>query len=117
MEGRIPARRALGPAAPGPYHRRTMRRVPRRHLVPIVCLAVAGLIGVAAIVDHRWKQSRINHAELLEWYCQHRGTRCGGPSSESIEAHWNQRELGYEIAVVALGGLAVALVVFRTVRR
>jgi hypothetical protein len=68
----------------------------------LVCLAVAGLIGAAAVVDHSWKQRRIDRAEVAEWYCRHQGTRCGGPSSKRIEAHWNTRQIGYEAAVVAL---------------
>jgi hypothetical protein len=82
----------------------------------IVCLAVAGLIGVAAIVDHRWKQARIDRAHVSEWYCFHDGTQCGGPSSSSIEKHWNERQEGYEIAVVALGGFALVRFVYRLAR-
>jgi hypothetical protein len=75
--------------------------------VSLLCLALAGAIGLAAIADHRNKQSRALKAEVLEWYCVHDGTHCGGPSSERIETHWNNRQLGYEIAVSALGAFAI----------
>ena len=88
----------------------------RRHLVSIACLAAAGLIGVAAIADHRNKNERINRAEVAELYCRNLGTRCGGPSSYTIERHWNQRQSVYEIAVVALGGFAIARFVYRLAR-
>jgi hypothetical protein len=99
----------------GPYFW-TVALVVRRHLMSIACLAAAGLIGVGAIVDHRHKQGRINRAEVAEWYCTNRGTRCGGPSSARIEKHWNQRQWGYEIAVAALGGVAIVRFVYRLAR-
>jgi hypothetical protein len=70
-------------------------------------LAATFLISIAAIADHHWKDARAHRAELAEWYCAHQGTRCGGPSSQGIEARWNRREFGYEIAVATLlgGGL------------
>ena len=89
----------------------------RRHLVAIVCFGVAGLIGLAAIADHRNKTARANRAQLGEWYCEHEGTHCGGPSSERIEAHWQQRQVGYEIAVIGLGGFAILLFVRHLARR
>ncbi len=117
MEGRIPARPPSG-AAPEPYSGSVgvWRRLLRRHLVSLVSLAVAGLICVAAVADHRDKQSRIDRAEVAEWYCTHLGTRCGGPSSESIERHWNERQLGYEIAASVFGAFAIAIGVYRTAR-
>lgn len=71
----------------------------RRVVIGIACIALAGAIGLAAIVDHRNKQARINRAELAEWYCEYDGTQCGGASSARIETHWNQRQVAYEIAV------------------
>lgn len=79
-----------------------------RHRLPLVALALAGLIGLAAITDQHVKQKAIGRAQLAEWYCLHRSTRCGGPSSARIEAHWQRRQWAYEIAVVFIGGLAVA---------
>ncbi|MGH2933414.1 MAG: hypothetical protein ACRDL2_02730 [Gaiellaceae bacterium] len=67
------------------------------------------MTGVAAIVDHQKKQTRIVSAELDDWYCSHDGTRCGGADPDGIEAHWNQRQLGYEITVSTLGGSALLL--------
>jgi hypothetical protein len=90
--------------------------IARRHLVSILCLALAAMIGLAAIADHRNKQDRINRAEVAEWYCAHQQVRCRGPSSNSIEAHWNQRQWMYQIVVVGLGGTAVALLAFRSFR-
>jgi hypothetical protein len=95
----------------------TLRLFLRRHRLSLLGFALAGAIGLAAIADHVNKQSRMNKAEILEWYCAHDGTRCGGPSSERIEAHWNGRQLGYEIAVVGLSGVALLLVARRTLRR
>src|SRR3954470_1373265 len=106
MEGRIPAREPSG-AAPEPYPG-SVRGVLRRHLLPLVCFALAGLIGVGAIVDHRVKQGRMNRAELSEWYCTHQNTRCGGSSSAGIERDWNERQVAYELVVIALGSAALA---------
>jgi hypothetical protein len=72
----------------------------------LVCLAAAVVVGGAAVLDHTWKQRRIERAEVAEWYCRHVGTRCGGPSSKRIEARWNTRQTGYEVAVVALVAVA-----------
>jgi len=114
MEGRIPAWQPSG-AAPEPYLG-TVRAFLRRQLVSIVCLALAGLIGVGAIIDHRNKQARIDRAELSEWYCQHDGTHCGGPSSDKIEQHWNERQGGYEVVVAELSGFALVRFVYRLAR-
>jgi hypothetical protein len=77
----------------------------RRYALAFVCFAATGLIVIGAILDHRWKQMRLNRAEISAWYCVHQGARCGGPSAARIERHWNERQLGYEIAAA---GLAVA---------
>jgi hypothetical protein len=89
----------------------------RRHLLSIVCFCLAGAIGLAAIADHRDKNARSNRAQVSEWYCAHTGTRCGGPSSARIEEHWQQRQIGYEAAVIALGGFAIVRFAYRSVRR
>src|SRR4051812_42252637 len=115
MEGWIPARLLSG-AAPELYCA-SVRGVLRRHLLPLVCFALAGLIGVAAIVDHRWKNVRADRAQLSEWYCEHRNTRCGGPSSGAIERHWNERQVGYEVAVVVLSSGALVASSVREARR
>lgn len=82
-----------------------------------VLLAIAFLIGLTAIADHRWKQRRMNQAEVGEWYCAHIGTRCGGVSSAGIERHWNERQLGYEIVVSVIGAAGVVVAVLRARRR
>jgi hypothetical protein len=79
--------------------------------------AAAVLVAALGIVDHTWKAHRIGRAEVSEWYCLHRGTRCGGPSTKRIERRWNEREIGYEAAVAVLAGAAVLLVAARTLRR
>jgi hypothetical protein len=80
----------------------------RRHRLSFLCFAIAALIGIAGVVDHQWKQARAERAEVAEWFCTHTGTRCGGASSNGIEARWNEREVGYEIALVLFGGLGAA---------
>ena len=114
MEGRIPAWQPSG-AAPEPYLG-SVRALLRRHLVSIVCLALAGLIGVGAIVDHRIKQTRIDRADVSRWYCEHDGTQCGGPSPDKIEEHWNERQGGYEVAVAGLAGFALVRFAYRLAR-
>lgn len=115
MEGRIPARQPKG-AAPELYHQ-GVSGVWRRYALPLRCLAAALVLAVAAVVDHRWKEERINRAEVAEWYCSHDGTRCGGPSSRRIEAHWNERQLGYELGTGTLAGVALVAAGLRARRR
>jgi hypothetical protein len=79
--------------------------------------AAAVLVALLAVADHTWKARRIGRAEVSEWYCLHRGTRCGGPSTKRIERRWNEREVGYEAAVAVLAGAAVLLVTARSLRR
>jgi hypothetical protein len=81
--------------------------------LPAVLLMAAVLLAGVAAADHTWKNRRSNRAQLLEWYCEHRGTHCGGPSSARIEHHWNERELVYEIGGVALLVVAATLAVHR----
>jgi hypothetical protein len=68
-----------------------------------------------AVVDHHEKGTRIDHAEVLAWYCAHDGTRCGGPSPARMEARWNQRQTAYEWGA-ALFGVAGLLCVIRPER-
>ena len=89
----------------------------RRFLLPVALFALAGLIGVIAVADHRWKQRRMNRAEVGEWYCVHVGTRCGGASSGTIERRWNERQLAYEVAVSTIAAAAVAVAAYRAARR
>jgi hypothetical protein len=116
MEGRIPAWRPVLIAAPEPYPG-PVAGVGRRFALPLAFAAAAVVLAITAVVDHSWKQRRINHAEVAEWYCAHEGTRCGGPSSERIEAAWNRRQLGYEIGASSFGALGVAVAVARLRRR
>jgi hypothetical protein len=82
----------------------TLSRFARRHVVALLCLLVAAAIAISATVDHHVKQVRGNRAERAKWYCDHRGTQCGGPSSERIEAHWNDREWVYGILFALFAG-------------
>jgi len=86
-----------------------VKRLRFRHLLGLACLAAAGLVGMAAVVDRHVKQERGNRAEVAEWYCEHQGTRCGGASSAGIEARWNQREVAYVVAVSVLGASGAGL--------
>jgi hypothetical protein len=80
----------------------------RHHRLTLACLAIAGLIGVAAVADHTVKQRRMNRAELAEWYCVHERTRCLGASSAALEARWNERETGYVLAIAVTLGIGLA---------
>jgi hypothetical protein len=79
-----------------------MRGTLRRHLPSVVALVIAMLIIPLGLFDHHYKQSRMNKAEVGEWYCLHLGTRCHGPSSAGIEENWNRREAVYATLLVAL---------------
>lgn len=63
------------------------------------------------------KNVRSDRAELAEWYCTHDDVRCGGPSSDWIEARWNQREVGYKVAVSILGATGAGLLVAGSLSR
>jgi hypothetical protein len=79
-------------------------------------LTLLAIIGVAGVVDHTIKIRRINRAQVSEWYCNHHGTRCGGPSSAGIEDAWNRRELGYQVALVVIAVTGATLTVRRMSR-
>jgi hypothetical protein len=89
----------------------------RSLLLPVACLAAAGAIGIAALVDHHEKQARINEVQVDEYFCKTQGTRCGYEPWQRIEDRWQTRQAVYEIAVIALTGLALALTVYRVTRR
>jgi len=74
----------------------------RLRSVGAVCLTLAVAIALTAVLDHHNKAARMNRAERSEWYCEKLATRCHGPSSASIERHWNEREAGYKVAFGAL---------------
>jgi hypothetical protein len=80
-------------------------------LFGLALVVLAFAVGTIAIVDHRLKQQRINHAELLEWYCVNQGTRCGGPDPDRIERRWNERQVAYESTVVLLTLAGVVCIV------
>jgi hypothetical protein len=70
----------------------------------LVLLLSAAAIAAAGLVDHHVKTTRLNHAEVDQWFCAHRGTRCGGADPQRIEDAWNRREVGYQVGI----GLAAA---------
>jgi hypothetical protein len=88
----------------------------RRGLALVV--AALALIAVVAELDHSHKRAMGNAAQVSEWYCAHRGERCGGPDSDRIQRRWEEREVGYKtaFALVALSGV-VLLVRRRPARR
>jgi hypothetical protein len=88
-----------------------------RFLLPLACLATAGTVGVATIVDHHLKQRNINDAQVARYFCRVQHTRCGYESWRRIEARWQSRQLAYEIVVIGFGGLGLALLGYRLVRR
>jgi hypothetical protein len=79
----------------------------RRGLVLVV--AALALIAVVAELDHSHKGAMGNAAQVSEWYCAHRGERCGGPDSDRIQHRWEEREVAYKtaFALVALSGVAL----------
>lgn len=85
------------------------RRSPLRFALPLVLLAVAGGIGIAAISDHRDKQARIDQIQVADWHCFHEGLECGAPRWRALEDAWQRRQLAYELADVALGAAAVGI--------
>ena len=89
----------------------------RTRLLGFACLLLAGLTAVVAVVDHHDKQTRVNQVELQAWYCTHKGTRCGGPSPERIERHWNERQVGYEVAVAILTACGVVCIALASITR
>jgi hypothetical protein len=90
-----------------------LHRLGHRASAVVVTLAVLAAIAVTGIVDHAYKRHRMNQAEESEWYCEHKQTRCGGPSSQKIEDAWNERERGYQVAlgVIALAGATLTVAV------
>jgi hypothetical protein len=71
----------------------------------LACLAVLLVVGVAAQLDHRHKQAVENEAIRDQWFCVHRGTRCGGADPDAVARRWHTREKGYK---VVFGGAALA---------
>jgi hypothetical protein len=74
----------------------------RRYRSSLSLLVLAGVIGVIAIADHSYKQTRIDRAQVAEWHCYREGIDCGGTSWETMEAHWNERQVAYEAIVFTL---------------
>jgi hypothetical protein len=93
-----------------------MLRLLKELRLPLACLAAALAVGAAAIVDHGWKQDRIDRAQVSEYFCRVYGLRCGGPDWHTIEHRWQVRQVVYEVAVGALAALGLGLG-YRAVRR
>ena len=72
------------------------------------------VVAIVAAADHRHSRAQSNRAQLAEWYCDHKGTRCGGASSVRMHAAWENRELGYKVTEGVLAA-ALALGVVRMV--
>ena len=88
----------------------------RSYWLSLACLGAAAVIGVVAIVDHHRKQDQIDAAQVDEYFCREQQVRCGGTPWERIEDDWQARQVGYEAAVIALGGLGVVLIGYRVAR-
>jgi hypothetical protein len=86
---------------------RSSKKIRSDVAIATACLLVTALVGVAAIVDHRVKQDRMDRAEVSAWFCAHDGSRCRGPSAQGIESSWNERELAYEGVIAVLSGCAL----------
>jgi hypothetical protein len=67
-------------------------------------------------VDHHLKQRSINEAQVADYFCRVQHVRCGHESWHRIEERWQSRQLAYEIVLIVVGGLGVALVGYRVVR-
>jgi hypothetical protein len=89
----------------------------RRYRAPVVLLAIALLVGVVAIADHRWKQRRIERVEVEDWFCRHRGIDCTRASVRTMERHWNERQVVYEVVVASLGIAGITLAARRALDR
>jgi hypothetical protein len=73
----------------------------------VLCIALSAaaiVVAIVAVTDHHRSQARSNRVQLAEWYCDHKGTRCGGPSSERLHDAWENRELGYKVTEGVLAG-------------
>jgi hypothetical protein len=90
----------------------------RSSRIIVLCLALSLAVVVVAIVavaDHRRSRAQSNRAQLAEWYCDHKGTRCGGPDSARMHGAWENRELGYKVtegvlaAVFTVGAVGIVL--------
>jgi len=89
---------------------RAFLRAQRRLVLVVAALAV---IAVVAQLDHAHKRTAANAAQVSEWYCEHRGERCGGPDSTRIQHRWEEREVGYKAAFALVAATGVVLLVSR----
>jgi hypothetical protein len=78
------------------------------YLAAVTLVALAVLTGVTGVIDHRNVQVHLNRLERNEWFCEHKGLDCGGPSSRAAHAKWERREDAYKLALLALSASAVA---------
>ena len=85
----------------------------RRLAFLLATLAALALIAVVAELDHAHKQAMGNAAQESEWFCEHRGVRCGGPDSGRIQHRWEAREVGYKTAFGLVAVTGVVLLVSR----
>jgi hypothetical protein len=68
----------------------------------LVLALLATVLGVAAGVDHRRKQERIDVASVPAWYCANRGRMCDREKPADIERRWVERERWYTAGALAL---------------
>jgi hypothetical protein len=79
--------------------------------VALVAFALAGVIALAARVDHHRVGAQNWDANQASWYCQHNGTRCDELQIEDLERGWEHRELGYRIGFYSLLSVGSAAVI------
>jgi len=69
-------------------------------------------ISVSGVLDHRHKDAVVRRLNRAPWYCAHDHVRCGEAKRDtSLERGWDEREVGYESALVLIGAATLSLVV------
>jgi|SRR5689334_7336256 hypothetical protein len=97
---RLPAASRLGLA--------TVRRA---LALALVAFALAGVIAVVAVYDHRRVGAQNWSANQASWYCQHNGTRCDELQIADLERRWEHRELGYRMGFLSFSAAGTAAVI------
>lgn len=77
----------------------------------LVAFALAGVIAVVAVADHRRVESQNWAANQASWFCQHKGTRCDQLQIADLERRWEHRELGYRMGFFAFSAAATAALI------
>jgi len=94
-----------------------MPTFPRPLVLLLLVVLAMGVVVAFGYADETHKQAAMNRLELHQWYCVHRGVQCGAGDPDRIERRWNERELGYQAALVALACGATGLLISLRRRR